>query len=76
MILPNYTTTTLGPTLSKGQQSFLIAMCLSLYAVFLMIQTTRHRSYFAEVRPDVRSRSQQSALRAAEGARPSRVTRP
>ena len=49
MILPNYTTTTLGPTLSRGQQSFLIAMCLSLYAVFLIIQTTRHRSYFAEV---------------------------
>jgi len=51
MILPNYTTTTLGPTLSKGQQLFLIAMCLSLYGVFLTIQTTRHRSYFAEVKP-------------------------
>jgi Ca2+:H+ antiporter len=51
MILPNYTTTTLGPTLSRGQESFLIAMCLSLYAVFLTIQTTRHRSYFAEVQP-------------------------
>jgi Ca2+:H+ antiporter len=51
MILPNYTTTTLGPTLSRGQQSFLIAVCLSLYAVFLLIQTTRHRSYFAEVQP-------------------------
>jgi Ca2+:H+ antiporter len=51
MILPNYTTTTLGPTLSRGQQSFLIAMCLTLYAVFLVIQTTRHRSYFAEVLP-------------------------
>ena len=51
MILPNYTTTTLGPTLSRGQESFLIAMCLSLYAVFLIIQTTRHRSYFAEVLP-------------------------
>ena len=50
MILPNYTTTTLGPTLSKGQQIFLIAMCVSLYAAFLIIQTTRHRSYFAEVR--------------------------
>jgi Ca2+:H+ antiporter len=49
MILPNHTTTTLGPTLSNGQQLFLIVMCLSLYAVFLIIQTTRHRSYFAEV---------------------------
>lgn len=52
LVLPNYTTTTLGPTLSKGQQLFLIAMCLSLYAVFLTIQTTRHRSYFAEVVPE------------------------
>ena len=51
MILPNYTTTTLGPTLSRGQETFLIAICVSLYVVFLMIQTTRHRSYFAEVRP-------------------------
>jgi Ca2+:H+ antiporter len=51
MILPNYTTTTLGPTLSRGQQSFLIAMCLSLYVAFLIIQTTRHRSYFAEILP-------------------------
>ncbi len=49
MILPNYTTTTLGSTLSTGQESFLIVMCLSLYAVFLIIQTSRHRSYFAEV---------------------------
>lgn len=51
MILPNYTTTTLGHTLSRGQQLFLIAMCLGLYGVFLIIQTTRHRSYFAEVLP-------------------------
>ena len=51
LILPNYTTTTLGPMLSTGQQAFMIAMCLTLYAVFLIIQTTRHRSYFAEVAP-------------------------
>jgi Ca2+:H+ antiporter len=55
LILPNYTTTTLGPTLSTGQESFLIAMCLTLYGVFLVIQTTRHRSYFAEVRPAVKA---------------------
>jgi Ca2+:H+ antiporter len=51
MILPNYTTTTLGPTLSRGQELFLIAMCVTLYVVFLVIQTTRHRSYFAEILP-------------------------
>jgi len=60
MILPNYTTTTLGPTLSTGQQTFLIAMCLSLYAVFLIVQTTRHRSYFAEVLPARKARKPSS----------------
>jgi len=73
LILPNYTTTTLGPTLSRGQESFLIAMCLSLYAVFLLIQTTRHRSYFAEVLP-VPKRSQPLAHRTGKGVTVARHT--
>ena len=44
LIMPNYTLTTPGPTFSRGQEGFLIAMCLGLYGVFLAIQTTRHRS--------------------------------
>jgi Ca2+:H+ antiporter len=44
--MPNYTLTTPGPTFSRGQEVFLIAMCIGLYAVFLAIQTTRHRSFF------------------------------
>ena len=48
MIMPNFTTTTAGPTFSVGQERFLIVMCLGLYAVFLGIQTTRHRAYFVE----------------------------
>ena len=46
LIMPNYTVTTPGPTFSKGQEVFLIVMCVGLYAVFLAIQTTRHRSFF------------------------------
>jgi Ca2+:H+ antiporter len=46
LIMPNFTTSTAGPTFSAGQEHFLIAMCVGLYAVFLAIQTTRHRSYF------------------------------
>jgi Ca2+:H+ antiporter len=46
LIMPNFTTSTAGPTFSAGQETFLIAMCVGLYAVFLAIQTTRHRSYF------------------------------
>jgi len=46
MILPNFTTATAGPTFSLPEQRFLIVMSLGLYAVFLAIQTTRHRAYF------------------------------
>jgi len=69
LILPNYTTTTLGPTLSVGQQSFLIAICLCLYSVFLIIQTTRHRAYFADIsdapessQPEARGNGRRLAL--------------
>jgi len=48
LILPNFTTTTGGPTFSTEQQLFLIVVCLFLYAIFLLIQTMRHRGYFLE----------------------------
>jgi Ca2+:H+ antiporter len=46
LIMPNYTQTTPGPTLSFGQQVFLALMCVGLYAAFLAVQTGRHRGYF------------------------------
>ena len=46
LIMPNFTRSTDGPTFSAGQEGFLIVMCLGLYAVFVGIQTTRHRAYF------------------------------
>jgi Ca2+:H+ antiporter len=48
LVLPNFTTTTGGPTFSTGQQIFLIAVALFLYAIFLVIQTMRHSGYFME----------------------------
>jgi Ca2+:H+ antiporter len=48
LVLPDFTTTTGGPTLSTGQQIFLILMTLILYVIFLLIQTMRHRGYFME----------------------------
>jgi Ca2+:H+ antiporter len=48
LVLPNFTTTTGGPTFSTGQQIFLIVVTLFLYAIFLVIQTMRHRGYFIE----------------------------
>ncbi|MFY9286919.1 MAG: calcium:proton antiporter [Alphaproteobacteria bacterium] len=47
LILPNFTQTTTGPTLSFMQGTFLMFMSVCLYGTFLAIQTSRHRSYFA-----------------------------
>jgi Ca2+:H+ antiporter len=46
LILPNYTESSPGPTLSTVHEVFLIVMSLGLYAVFLGIQTASHRKYF------------------------------
>jgi Ca2+:H+ antiporter len=46
LILPNFTVSTAGPTLSTAQQVFLVVMSLGLYGTFLAIQTGRHRGYF------------------------------
>jgi Ca2+:H+ antiporter len=48
LVLPDFTTTTGGPTFSTGQQIFLVVASLILYAIFLLIQTMRHRGYFME----------------------------
>jgi len=48
LVLPDFTTTTGGPTFSTGQQIFLVVASLVLYAIFLLIQTMRHRGYFME----------------------------
>jgi Ca2+:H+ antiporter len=48
LVLPNFTTSTSGPTFSVEQEIFLVGMSLSLYAIFLLIQTMRHRRYFME----------------------------
>jgi len=50
MVVPSFTETTQGPTFSRGQEAFLIVMCVGLYGVFLAIQTTRHRTFFLEPR--------------------------
>ena len=47
LIMPNYTHTTPGPTLSFYQQEFLGVMCVGLYGAFLAVQTGRHRGYFS-----------------------------
>jgi Ca2+:H+ antiporter len=48
LVLPDYTQTTPGPTLSFALEDFLILVAVGLYAAFLAIQTGRHRGYFQE----------------------------
>jgi Ca2+:H+ antiporter len=64
LVLPAFTTTTTGPTFSIEQQIFLILVTLFLYAIFLVIQTMRHRGYFMESeQADVTASSAHHSLR-------------
>jgi len=49
LILPDYTTSSYGPTLSSSQLIFVSVLSVLLYSAFLFIQTVRHRSYFIDV---------------------------
>jgi Ca2+:H+ antiporter len=46
LVLPNFTVSSPGPTLSRLHSAFLIVMSTGLYGVFLAIQNRRHRDYF------------------------------
>ncbi|HSD35969.1 MAG TPA: hypothetical protein VLC92_00580 [Rhodocyclaceae bacterium] len=46
LILPNYATSTPGPTLSNSQLIFVGLISLVLYLIFVFVQTVRHRDYF------------------------------
>src|ERR1700736_1046084 len=48
LVLPNFTTSLSGPRFSFVQEVFLVVTSLSLYGIFLIIQTRRHRQYFME----------------------------
>jgi Ca2+:H+ antiporter len=46
LILPNFTTSTTGGTLTNLQAGAFSLFTIALYGVFLMIQTGRHRQFF------------------------------
>ncbi len=46
LVLPNFTVSSPGPTLSARQSIVLTIMSIGLYAVFLAMQISRHRNYF------------------------------
>lgn len=51
LALPNYTTSTIGPSLAISQEVFIGIIALALYAVFIYAQTKRHRNYFDDPFP-------------------------
>jgi Ca2+:H+ antiporter len=46
LILPNYTTSVVGPFYNKSQLIFIAIVSLILYGTFVLVQTVRHRGYF------------------------------
>ncbi|OEJ98408.1 ionic transporter y4hA [Streptomyces thermolilacinus SPC6] len=49
LVLPAFTTSTPGPRFSGAQLAFAAVASLSLYGLFVTVQTVRHRSYFLPV---------------------------
>jgi Ca2+:H+ antiporter len=46
LVLPNFTTGTPGPEFTASQLTFAALASISLYALFLLVQTVRHRGLF------------------------------
>lgn len=55
LVLPNFTTSLVGPRFTTIQEAFLITVTVLLYAVFLFIQTGRHRGYFKDMTDELGS---------------------
>jgi Ca2+:H+ antiporter len=53
LVLPNFTSTIAGPTLSTSQLVFVGVISLVLYVTFVFVQTIRHRDYFLLPTPEV-----------------------
>ena len=49
LVLPAFTTTTPGGTYSNSQLVFVAATSAALWAIFVFVQTVRHRDYFIPV---------------------------
>ena len=52
LVLPTFTTSAAGPSFTGAQLAFAGVVSLVLYAVFVFVQTVRHRDYFLPVEPE------------------------
>lgn len=69
LVLPSFTKSSPGPTLSPLQSVFLILMSLVLYGVFLGIQTSRHPDYFVAPKRSAGGKKAEAASRQAGSVR-------
>ena len=53
LVLPNFTSTVVGPALSTSQLIFVGVISLVLYVTFVFVQTIRHRDYFLPFTPPI-----------------------
>ena len=65
LVLPSFTTTTPGPSYSAGQLVFAGAASLALYAMYVFVQTVRHRDYFLPVHPEIEDHAPAPSARKA-----------
>ena len=62
LVFPNFTTSLTGPRFTIVQEIFLITVTIILYAIFLFIQTGRHRGYFKDAANEQNSDDHHSPL--------------
>lgn len=55
LVLPAFTTSSAGPTYTRGQLIFAAITSLVLWATFLFLQTGSHREYFLDTVPALRT---------------------
>nr|WP_315464614.1 ionic transporter y4hA [uncultured Rhodoferax sp.] len=55
LVLPNYTTSVVGPVYSPSQLAFVAVVSLVLYGTFVLVQTVRHRDYFLPAQADAQA---------------------
>ena len=61
LVLPNFALGVPGPQFASTQLFFVGAFSILLYAVFLFVQTVRHRTFFLDVQPADAADSEASA---------------
>lgn len=78
LVMPSFTVSSHGPTLSPLQSTFLILMSLGLYGVFLAVQTMRHRDYFvaSHAAQGSAGHTEMQGNHEGQSGKPSRVTPP